>query len=55
MYINIHIVYKHKKKKYFDANCVETDFVTQQMIFDAVLLADPNALEHFLMQPSSES
>ena len=53
-------VYQHTqciniKKKYFDANCVETDFVTQQMIFDAVLLADPNALEHFLMQPSSES
>ena len=54
MYINIHIVYKHKKI-YFDANCVQTDFVTQQMIFDAVFLANPNALEHFLMQPSSES
>ena len=52
MYINIHIVYKHKKI-YFDATCVETDIVTQQMIFDAVFLANPNALEHFLMQPSS--
>ena len=36
------------------SNCVESDFVTQRIIFDTVFPANANALEHFRIRLSSE-